>query len=290
MGAVLVALILGTGLAWRLATPVRRLTHAAEEIAAGNLDSRAQVSSRDEIGQLADAFNRMADNLARSDESRRRMTADIAHELRTPLSVIRGQVEAIQDGIFPPDAAHLAPIHEEILLLNRLIEDLRTLALVDAGQLELQESMVDPGMLVERTVAKFAALAAEQDITLAVQLAQQLPGITIDSHRIEQVLTNLLANALRHTPSQGIVTIRAEVDGRRLLISVADTGPGIPPKDIPHLFDRFWRGDKSRARDRGGAGLGLAIARQLVDTHGGTIWVSSDQNTGATFHIALPLA
>jgi signal transduction histidine kinase len=150
--------------------------------------------------------------------------------------------------------------------------------------------MVDPGMLVERTVAKFAALAAEQDITLAVQLAQQLPGITIDSHRIEQVLTNLLANALRHTPSQGIVTIRAEVDGRRLLISVADTGPGIPPKDIPHLFDRFWRGDKSRARDRGGAGLGLAIARQLVDTHGGTIWVSSDQNTGATFHIALPLA
>jgi two-component system OmpR family sensor kinase/two-component system sensor histidine kinase BaeS len=218
------------------------------------------------------------------------MTADIAHELRTPLSVIRGQVEAIQDGIFPPDSTHMAPIHEEILLLNRLIEDLRTLALADAGQLKLQTAMVDPGALVERTVAKVAPLALEQNVTLSAQLASQLPGINIDSHRIEQVLANLLANALRHTPSQGNVTIRAEADRQQLLFSIADTGPGISPEDIPHLFDRFWRGDKSRARDRGGAGLGLAIARQLVEAHGGTIWVSSHQNTGATFHIALPLA
>jgi two-component system sensor histidine kinase BaeS len=290
LGAVLVALLLGTVLAWRITTPVRRLTQAAEDIAAGNLGSRAQVHSEDEIGQLADSFNRMADNLARSDELRRRMTADIAHELRTPLSVIRGQIEAIQDGIFPPDATHLAPIHEEILLLNRLIEDLRTLTLADAGQLTLQKAAVNPGALVRRTVAKFGPLAAERDIILTVELAPQLPSVVIDTHRIEQVLTNLLANALRHTPPQGVVTLRAEADQRRLLIAVADTGPGIPPEDIPRLFDRFWRGDKSRARDRGGAGLGLAIARQLVEAHGGTIWAESQPESGTTFHFALPLA
>ena len=289
LGAVLVALLLGTLLAWRITTPLRRLTHAAEQIAAGDLAGRARVQSGDEIGQLADAFNRMADNLARSDELRRRMTADIAHELRTPLSVIRGQIEAIQDGIFPPDAAHLAPIHEEILLLNRLIEDLRTLALAEAGQLALDRAPVDPAALVRRTVAKFAPLAAQDDMSLSVVLASPLPTVTVDSDRIEQVLTNLLANALRHTPPQGAVTVRARADQRRLLISVTDTGPGIPPDDIPHLFDRFWRGDKSRTRDRGGAGLGLSIARQLVEAHGGTIWVAGQPGTGATFYIALPL-
>lgn len=290
LGAVLVALLLGTLLAWRITTPVRRLTQAAEEIASGNFASRAEVQSQDEIGQLADSFNRMADNLARSDDLRRRMTADIAHELRTPLSVIRGQVEAIQDGIFPADATHLAPIHEEILLLNRLIEDLRTLALADAGQLALQKAAVDPGALVKRAAAKFAPLAAERDIALQVELAPSLPHVVVDSHRIEQVLTNLLANALRHTPPQGVVTLRAEADQRRLQIEVADTGPGIPDEDMPHLFDRFWRGDKSRARDRGGAGLGLAIARQLVEAHGGTIGVENQPYTGATFRFALPLA
>jgi signal transduction histidine kinase len=289
LGAVLVALLFGTVLAWRITTPVRQLTRAAEDIAAGNLDSRAEVNSEDEIGQLARSFNRMADNLARSDELRRRMTADIAHELRTPLSVIRGQIEAIQDGIFPPDSAHLAPIHEEILLLNRLIEDLRTLTLAEAGQLALRKAAVDPAALVTRTIAKFAPLAAEHDITVVMEMGSQLPSIAIDSHRIEQVLTNLVANALRHTPPQGIITVTAEADRRRLLISVADTGPGIPPDDMPHLFDRFWRGDKSRARDRGGAGLGLPIARQLVEAHGGTIWAESDPDTGATFQFALPL-
>jgi signal transduction histidine kinase len=218
LGAVLVALLFGTVLAWRITTPVRHLTRAAEDIAAGNLDSRAEVNSEDEIGQLARSFNRMADNLARSDELRRRMTADIAHELRTPLSVIRGQIEAIQDGIFPPDSAHLAPIHEEILLLNRLIEDLRTLTLAEAGQLALRKAAVDPAALVTRTIAKFAPLAAEHDITVVMEMGSQLPSIAIDSHRIEQVLTNLVANALRHTPPQGIITVTAEADRRRLLI------------------------------------------------------------------------
>jgi signal transduction histidine kinase len=289
VGAVLVALLFGTVVSWRITTPVRRLTQAAEDIAAGNLDSRAEVRGEDEIGQLADSFNRMADNLARSDELRRRMTADIAHELRTPLSVIRGQIEAIQDGIFPPDAIHLAPIHEEILLLNRLIEDLRILALADAGQLALQREAVDPAALLRNTAAKFAPLAAEGDVTLAVQVPPRLPTVVVDSHRIEQVLTNLLANALRHTPPDGVVTLRAESDPRCLLISVLDTGPGIQPQDVPHLFDRFWRGDKSRSRDRGGSGLGLAIARQLVEAHGGTIWAESGPDTGATFRFALPL-
>jgi signal transduction histidine kinase len=164
------------------------------------------------------------------------------------------------------------------------------LALADAGQLALQKAAVDPGALVKRAVAKFAPLAAERDIALQVDLAPSLPHVVADGHRIEQVLTNLLANALRHTPPQGVVTLRAEADRGRLQIEVADTGPGIPDEDMPHLFDRFWRGDKSRARDRGGAGLGLAIARQLVEAHGGTICVENQPDTGATFRFALPLA
>ena len=287
VSAVAVALILGTFLAWRITTPVRKLTHAAENVAAGDLSGRVEIQSGDEIGQLALAFNRMADNLAQADELRRRMTADIAHELRTPLSIIRGQVEAIQDGIFPPDAEHLAPIHDETMLLNRLVEDLRTLALAEAGQLPLQRTEVDPAALVERVVAKFHPLTVAKSVTLEVDAPPELALALMDSQRIEQVLTNLLANAIRHTPAGGTVSVSARSD-QDLVVEVSDTGPGIAPADLPHVFDRFWRGDKSRARDRGGAGLGLAIARQLVEAHSGRIWVESEPNAGSTFGFALP--
>jgi len=287
VSAVAVALILGTFLAWRITTPVRKLTHAAENVAAGDLSGRVEIQSGDEIGQLALAFNRMADNLAQADELRRRMTADIAHELRTPLSIIRGQVEAIQDGIFPPDAEHLAPIHDETMLLNRLVEDLRTLALAEAGQLPLQKTEVDPAALVERVVAKFHPLTAAKSVTLQVDVPPELALTLMDSQRIEQVLTNLLANAIRHTPAGGTVSVSARSD-QDLVVEVSDTGAGIAPADLPHVFDRFWRGDKSRARDRGGAGLGLAIARQLVEAHNGRIWVESEPNVGSTFGFVLP--
>ncbi len=287
IGAVAVALALGTLLAWRIATPVRRLTWAAGELAAGELSSRVPEGSGDELGQLATTFNQMAASLDRADELRRRMTADIAHELRTPLSIIRGQVEAIQDGIFPPDAEHLAPIHDEVLLLNRLVEDLRTLALADAGQLVLHRTEVDLGMLVQRLVDRFGPLAVVRSVTLEADAA---PGSLrlVDADRIEQVLNNLLANALRHTPAGGIVTVAVR-PAEELLIEVSDSGPGIRPEDLPHIFDRFWRGERSRTRDGSGAGLGLAIARQLVEAHGGRLWVESEPNAGTRFKLTLPL-
>lgn len=287
LGAVVVALLLGTVLAWRITTPIRKLTYAAEGVAAGDLTRRVGVYSRDEIGQLAVTFNQMADHLDRADEIRRQMTADIAHELRTPLSIIRGQVEAIQDGIFAPDAEHLAPIHDETLLLGRLVEDLRTLALADAGQLRLQKAEVDVIIWLERIAAGFHPLAAGKDITLTVDTAPGIPRILIDTQRMGQVVANLLANALRHTPDGGAVAVQAR-SNHELIIEISDTGPGISPADLPQLFDRFWRGDRSRARDRGGSGLGLAIARQLVEAHGGRIWAESEPGAGATFGFALP--
>lgn len=288
LGAVAAALMLGTLLAWWITSPVRQLTGAAERIAAGDLASRVNVRSGDEIGHLASAFNQMADNLARSDELRRRLTADVAHELRTPLSIIRGQIEAIRDGIFPPDEEHLSPIYDETLLLNRLVEDLRTLALAEAGQLPLQKVLTNPAELMQRAFHKFRPLASEKELDLRIDLDPQLPSVLIDPDRVDQVLTNLLANALRHAPAGGEVVLRAQAD-QELRISVADSGAGIPPDELPYVFERFWRGDKSRARDRGGAGLGLAIARQLVEAHGGRIWVDNQSRGGATFVFAIPL-
>lgn len=287
LGAVAAALALGALIAWRIMAPVQELTRAAERVAAGDLSGRVAVQTADEIGRLAQTFNQMADSLARADELRRRMTADIAHELRTPLSIIRGQIEAIQDGIFPPNAEHLDPIHQETLLLNRLVEDLRTLALAEAGQLPLQKTEADLNALLERIVAKFAPLAAEKEIRLQVDGTGSADKILIDVHRIEQVLTNLLANALRHTPRAGRIVLQLR-SGEEVVVEVADSGPGIAPADLPHIFDRFWRGDRSRARDRGGAGLGLAIARQLVEAHGGRIWVESEPGNGSTFYFSLP--
>ena len=292
LGAVGVALLIGTLLAWRIASPVRKLTQAAERVAAGDLNSRVKAAGRDEIGHLALAFNRMADNLEQSDELRRRMTADIAHELRTPLSIIRGQVEAIQDGIFPADAEHLEPIHDETLLLNRLVEDLRTLALAEAGQLPLHKEPVETRRWLERAAAGFRALAADKEVDLVLELAPVLPAVEIDTHRMEQVLRNLLANAIRHTPAGGRVTLHAKPlpHQRTLRVLVSDTGPGIPAEDQPHVFERFWRGDRSRTRDRGGAGLGLAISRQLVEAHDGRIWVESQAGAGTTFGFEVPAA
>ncbi|MEN8098495.1 MAG: ATP-binding protein [Chloroflexota bacterium] len=287
LGAIAVALLLGTFLAWRITTPLRKLTHAAERVAAGDLTGRVSISSSDEIGQLASTFNSMADSLSRSDELRRRMTADIAHELRNPISIIRGQVEAIQDGLFPLDAEHLTPIHSETMLLGRLVDDLRTLALAEAGQLPLHKAKVDSISWLKSVVTKFDSLASEKSINLEVNAAPDIPPTVMDADRMEQVLTNLLANALHHTPENGAIVVNAG-GKHEFNVQVSDSGPGILPADQPHVFDRFWRGDKSRTRDSGGTGLGLAIARQLVEAHSGRIWVDSVPGTGATFGFSIP--
>lgn len=284
------ALVLGAILAMSITAPLRRLRAAAEAIAQGRLDQRVPPGPPDEIGALSAAFNRMAEGLAQAEELRRRMVADIAHELRTPLSVIQAQVEALLDGVFPADAEHIRPIHEETLLLRRLVDDLRTLALADAGQLQLEPATVDVAGLVQRALSRFQPQALEKGVALTAEAAPDLPPLRLDAQRMDQVLGILLDNALRYTPAGGRIGVRVErsVNGR-LRLSVSDTGPGIPAEDLPHVFDRFWRGEKSRSRARGGSGLGLAIAKQLVEAHGGRIWAESTPGQGTTFFMELPV-
>jgi len=290
LAAGALALILGALLAGGITVPLRRLTAAAEAIARGDLSQRVPAGPHDEIGVLGEAFNRMAGSLQQAEDLRRQMVADIAHELRTPLTVIQGQVEALLDGVFPADSDHIRPIHEETLLLKRLVDDLRTLALADAGQLELTPAPVDVAGLVQRALDRFEPQAAAKGVTLRTELAPNLPRVELDAQRMDQVLGILLDNALRHTPAGGRISLSAGLGGKgRLRLSVADTGPGIPIEDLPRIFDRFWRGEKSRSRAGGGSGLGLAIARQLVAAHGGHIRAESLPGQGATFIIELPI-
>jgi len=305
------ALMLGFYLAWQITAPLRQLRNAAQAIASGDLSQRVKVTSGDEISDLGRAFNRMAQALEHNEQLRRRMMADIAHELRTPLSVIHANLEALQDGVFSLSRESLVPIHEQALLLMRLVEDLRQLALAEAGQLAPEHQVVNVADLVQQAVESHRPQAVEKGIELGIDTPQELPAVSLDPQRISQVLHNLLANALRYTPSEGKVTLacwpfeirQGQVssspslldallplaEGPWLALSVADTGPGIAAQDLPHVFERFYRGDKSRARSSGGTGLGLAIARQLVEAHGGKITGENDPQGGARFTLALPV-
>jgi len=291
-----VALVIAGMLAWGLVRPLRRLTAAAEGIARGDLSQRVSVSSSDEVGELAATFNLMARELERAERLRRNMTADVAHELRTPLSVIRGKLEGVLDGVYPATPEHLEPVLEATELLTYLVEDLRLLAQAEAGQLALARQAVDVGDLLRDAHVNFEPQASDRDVTLALDLPSKLPQVMADWHRIAQVLGNLLTNALRHTPKGGRVTLSAVSPlpgqaGRGLVkVTVTDTGAGIPPEDLSQVFDRFWRGEKSRSRAGGGTGLGLAIVKQLVELHGGTIGVESTPGAGSEFWFELPVA
>jgi len=313
-----VALLLAAVLVRQIIAPLGKLRLAAHAITQGDLTQRVLVSSQDEIGEVADAFNQMAAGLERNERLRRDMMADVTHELRTPLTVIQGQVEALLDGVFPLTPDQLAPIHDETILLGRLVTDLRELALAEAGQLAIERRPVDVGELAQRVVAAVEPAAAEKGIALAATIAPQLPIIPADADRLRQVLHNLLSNALRYTPDGGqvIVSVRLasgaeemslQAKGRGaeeqrgngdsplhprssapLLVSVADTGPGIPAGDLPYVFDRFYRADKSRSRAGGGSGLGLAIARSIVEAHGGRIRAESRPGEGTSIAFTLP--
>ncbi len=304
-----VALVLAGGLAWGLVRPLRRLTAAAEGIARGDLSQRVPVGSDDEIGELAATFNTMAAELERAEQLRRNMTADVAHELRTPLSVVRGKLEGILDGVYPATPEHIQPVLEATELLTVLVEDLRLLAQAEAGKLALEKRAVDIGDLLRDAQVNFEPQAADRGVALVLDLPAALPPVQADWHRIAQVLGNLLTNALRHTPAGGRVTLSAGATAGPLAlpatpaqqavrrwgasevkVTVTDTGTGIPDQDLPYVFDRFWRGEKSRSRAGGGSGLGLAIARQLVELHGGTIGAESVPGDGSTFWFTLPVA
>jgi signal transduction histidine kinase len=286
--ASLVTILLGVLLTRTVVRPLRVVRDAARRIGLRDLAYRVPVTSDDEVGDLARQFNDMAAALERDEELRKRMMADIAHELRTPLAVIRGQVEALQDGVFELTPGSITPIHDQVLLLGRLVDDLRDLALAEAGRLPLEVDQVDTGELISRVVASFQSQVHAKQVRLGIEVAAALPVVCADAQRLEQVLANLLSNALRHTPEGGSIEVKAWSEGQDVLFAVTDSGPGIASEDLPFVFDRFYRGDRSRSRTDGGAGLGLAITRQIVEAHGGQISVLSPPRQGASFTVRLP--
>jgi two-component system OmpR family sensor kinase/two-component system sensor histidine kinase BaeS len=277
----------------RISRPLRTLTVAAQQLATGALDVQVKPAPIREVNELTQAFNSMARSLASADRQRRQMTADIAHELRTPLTIIKGRLEGMQDGVYEAKPEELERLLGETALLERLIEDLRLLALAENGQLPLYREPIDPRELLDNAHNAFARQAAEQHVALAVDAPDDLPALDADPQRLAQVLANLVANALRYTPEGGSITLGAHTAGQEgadvVVLEVRDTGAGIPADDLPHVFDRFYRADRSRARSSGGTGLGLAIARQIVLSHGGTIQASSTEGQGTTMTITLPL-
>jgi two-component system OmpR family sensor kinase/two-component system sensor histidine kinase BaeS len=284
----------GVIIARSLSAPLSRLAGAARRIAQGDFEQQVPVTGTAELADLARAFNEMGANLQQAETLRRNLVADIAHELRTPLSVIQGNLRAILDDVYPLEKAEIAAIFDETIILSRLINDLRQLAQAEAGQLSLNLQPTDLAALINRAVDRFAEPAREQQIELGANLPPELPLVTADPDRVRQGLHNLLANALRHTPPGGKITVSAagqdSLPPAFVRISVTDTGAGIPPSDLPHIFDRFWRADPSRDREHGGSGLGLAIAKQLVEAHGGQIGVESEgtPGRGSCFWFTLP--
>ena len=289
----LAAILLGlaTFFSSRLSRPLRRLTQAAQTVAAGDLRVRVHSGAVREIEELAQAFNTMTEALVQADQQRRQLTADVAHELRTPLSIIRGRLEGMQDGVYEATPEQIALLLDKSALLERLIEDLRLLALADAGQLPLYPEAFDPVLLLHDVARAFAPQAEASGVALLVAAAPDLPEIQADPQRIAQVLGNLVSNALRYTPPGGTITLRAgwgDPHRTAITLTVADTGTGIAPDDLPRIFERFWRADRARARGSGGAGLGLVIARRLIEAHGGQITAQSAPGQGTTITCTLP--
>ncbi len=268
-------IVIGILLVRRIVNPLAQVIAAARAVAGGDLSTRVSVSGPDDLRALSDSFNHMAATLERNDHERRDMLADIAHELRTPLTIMRGRLEGIVDGIYPANADHITPALEETYLLERLVEDLRLLTLAESRQLHFEKSDVNLNDLTRHVIDMFQAEAEEKQISLSAQLPDEDVVITADHQRTEQVVGNLTANAIRYTPEGGKVWITVEKTTGGVVLSVNDNGPGVPAEDLSRIFNRFWREEKSRSRASGGAGLGLAIARQLVEAQGGQISASN---------------
>jgi two-component system sensor histidine kinase BaeS len=288
LGAAALSILLGSILARSLTRPLQDLTEATRAVADGDLQRQVPVRSNDEVGTLAESFNRMSAALDRSQRLRRQMTADIAHDLRTPLSIIVGHLDAVDEGVLPADAKTIDIMRDETMHLSHMIEDLRTLSLADAGELSLARSLVEPGVLVQRSTVAQQPAAQAAGIEIKVDLDPGLPTLNLDPERMTQVLGNLIDNALLYTPKGGHILLSAKPDGKGVEIRVSDSGQGIPQAELGLVFERLYRSDKSRKRNAGGSGLGLAIAKSIVEAHGGTIRAESAPGEGTTIIVTLP--
>jgi signal transduction histidine kinase len=290
--ATLVAMVVSLFFSRSVIAPVRAMSQATQRIADGHYDERVQVSGEDELAQLALNFNQMAEKLNQIEAMRRRLIGDVSHELRTPLTAIKGSMEGLMDGIFPANNETYLQVHAEAERLNRLVDDLQELSRVEARAYQLDFRPVDVSSLVKTVTKRLAPRFESKRITLNLELAPDLPHLLADEDRAIQVLTNLTGNALQYTPEGGKITISGKRINNEIQIAVHDSGIGLPPEHLTHIFDRFYRVDKSRSRQNGGgSGIGLTIARALVEAHGGRIWAESNgERLGSTFKFTLPIA
>jgi signal transduction histidine kinase len=287
-GALLAALMFGIILARTLTQPLQELTRAAQNIAQGQLEQQVRVDANDELGQLAAAFNRMSQEVVRVNQQRKQMTADIAHDLRTPLTVIGGYVESMRDGVLQPTPERLALIYTEIERLQNLVGDLKMLSQVDAGELPLHPQWIAPKSLLEHAAAPFQFRASQQQIALTIDASEELPVLWVDEGRMMQVFGNLLSNALRYTPAAGEIRLSAEAEKDTVTLVVQDNGSGIPAEALPYIFDRFQRADQSRHSETGESGLGLSIVKALVQAQRGSVRAESTQGGGTRIIITMP--
>jgi len=288
--AIAIALLLTFALSRRITSPIGVLARAARRLGRGDLSQRVQLKGEGEVAALAQAFNSMAADLEHAEQLRRNLVADVAHELRTPLSNIHGYLEAIRDRVIKPDVATIRSLNEEAALLSRLVDELQELSLAEAGELKLVYQSEDITKLVKQAITPWQPKVAAKQISLSLDLPDNLPPVNIDWQRVNQVLHNLLENAVAYTRKGGTINGAAAKQGDWVEVSVSDTGEGIPAEDLPNIFERFYRVDKSRARVTGGSGLGLTIAKRLVEAHGGKITVQSKLGKGSRFSFTLPIA
>jgi len=288
--AIGIALVLTFVLSRRLSSPIGVLANAARKLGRGDLSQRVQFRGKGEVGVLSQAFNSMAADLEHAEQLRRDLVADVAHELRTPLSNIQGYLEAIRDRLMKPNAANIRSLNEETALLSRLVDELQELSLAEAGELKLVYQAEDIANLVKQAVTSWQPKVAAKELLLSLDLPDNLPPVNIDQQRVNEVLHNLLENAVAHTNKGGTINVAAMTQGDWVEISISDTGEGIPAEDLPNIFERLYRVDRSRARATGGSGLGLTIAKRMVEAHGGQITVQSELGKGSSFSFTLPIA
>lgn len=288
--AFLTAVFVSTFVTQRIVKPVQEMKEASQRIANGRYDERVQISGEDELAELAQAFNQMAHTLAQTEERRRQLIGDVAHELRTPLSSIRGVMEGLVDGVLPTDPATFLDVQREVSRLQRLVHDLEELSRAEAGELSLELTWIAPSVFVETAVARLSHQYQDKGVQLRTDLPDNLPQVNVDQARMTQVMLNLLGNALQYTPAGDEVTITAKTEASQLILAVQDDGIGLAAESLPHIFERFYRVDKSRSRAGGGSGIGLTISQHVVEAHNGRLTATSPGiNQGSTFTITLPL-